>query len=38
MRFDGPRKLRFTGNFPTEDERFGAAEQMVAMLSSCAPA
>ena len=35
MRFDGPRKLRFSGKFETDDERFAAAEQMLALLSSC---
>ena len=38
MRFDGPRKLRFSGKFETEDERFTAAEQMLALLSGCAAA
>ena len=38
MRFDGPRKLRFSGKFETEDERFAAAEQMLALLSGCAAA
>jgi transcription-repair coupling factor (superfamily II helicase) len=38
MRFDGPRKLRFTGSFETEDERFAAAERMLAMLTDCAGA
>jgi transcription-repair coupling factor (superfamily II helicase) len=27
MRFDGPRKLRFSGKFETEDERFTAASR-----------
>jgi transcription-repair coupling factor (superfamily II helicase) len=38
MRFDGPRKLRFSGKFETDDERFAAAEDMLALLSSCAAA
>jgi transcription-repair coupling factor (superfamily II helicase) len=38
MRFDGPRKLRFATTCETDEERFVAAENMLAMLSTCAAA
>ncbi len=35
MRFDGPSKLRFTGNWREEEERLSAAREMLDTLNSC---
>jgi len=35
MRFDGPSKLRFSGTWREAEERFGAAERLLAELGRC---
>ncbi len=35
MRFDGPRKLRFTGQWETPEQRFDAARQLLEELGRC---
>jgi transcription-repair coupling factor (superfamily II helicase) len=37
MRFDGPRKLRFSGQHGEEEQRFDAAARLLASLAACAP-
>jgi transcription-repair coupling factor (superfamily II helicase) len=37
MRFDGPRKLRFTGQHGEAEHRYDAAGRMLAALAGCAP-
>ena len=38
MRFDGPRKFRFTGTWQQPEERFVAAQQLLDGLAKCVPA
>ncbi len=38
MRFDGPKKFRFTGTWPQPEERFSAAQQLLDGLAKCVPA
>ncbi len=38
MRFDGPHKLRFTGNWREPEERLRAARTLLSSLGSCIPA
>jgi transcription-repair coupling factor (superfamily II helicase) len=38
MRFDGPQKLRFTGNWREPEERLRAARTLLSSLGSCIPA
>jgi hypothetical protein len=35
MRFDGPNRLRFTGQHGEPEERFQAASRLLAALESC---
>jgi transcription-repair coupling factor (superfamily II helicase) len=35
MRFDGPRKIRWTGTWGDPEERFGAAQRMLEELGKC---
>jgi len=35
MRFDGPKKVRFTGKWDDPEERFAAAQRMLADLARC---
>ncbi len=37
MRFDGPRKLRFTGQHGEAEHRYDAAGRLLAALAGCAP-
>ena len=37
MRFDGPKKLRFTGAWQETEERFAAAQQLLDGLGRCVP-
>jgi len=37
LRFDGPSKIRFTGQFREPDERFAAAQSQVDSLAKCVP-
>jgi len=37
LRFDGPRKLRFSGQHGEEEQRFDAAARLLASLGSCVP-
>ena len=37
LRFDGPRKLRFTGRYEEPEERFGAAQRILDQLQQCLP-
>jgi len=37
LRFDGPRKLRFSGQHGEEESRFDAAARLLASLGSCVP-
>jgi hypothetical protein len=36
LRFDGPNKVRFPGNFREPEARFEAAQAQVAALAMCA--
>jgi transcription-repair coupling factor (superfamily II helicase) len=38
MRFDGSSRLRFTGTYDEESDRFNAAENLFAQLASCVTA
>jgi transcription-repair coupling factor (superfamily II helicase) len=38
MRFDGPRKVRFTGAWQQPEERYAAAQQFLEGLAKCVPA
>jgi transcription-repair coupling factor (superfamily II helicase) len=38
MRFDGPKKFRFTGAWKELEERFAAAQQLLDGLAKCVPA
>jgi transcription-repair coupling factor (superfamily II helicase) len=38
MRFDGPKKVRFTGAWKEPEERFAAAQQLLDGLANCVPA
>ena len=35
MRFDGPKKLRFTGKFEEPEQRFAAAQRLLEDLGRC---
>jgi hypothetical protein len=35
MRFDGPKKIRWTGTWEDPEERFGAAQRMLEELGKC---
>jgi transcription-repair coupling factor (superfamily II helicase) len=37
LRFDGPDKLRFSGDFEEPDDRFAAAQAQLAALARCVP-
>jgi hypothetical protein len=36
LRFDGPNKIRFTGQFAEPEQRFDAAQRQLAALAKCA--
>jgi hypothetical protein len=38
MRFDGPSKLRFSGQHEEPEQRFDAADRLLGALARCAPA
>jgi transcription-repair coupling factor (superfamily II helicase) len=38
MRFDGPKKIRFTGQWETTEARFVGAQKLLESLARCVPA
>ncbi len=36
-RFDGPKRIRVSGQFQQDAERFAAAEQLLLRLAECVP-